>query len=1317
MAKYDKFTSPKNEGRPVQVESAIRDGAGKNIENNYAKQNGSYSTMTVGLAEGIVTERQIEEPELSCPPIVMGTTGGDAEIQTGNNRFESLLGNSKKWNQLFKVRNNATGEHGLTITPSDGGFILNGTQNEQGDTTEYFTLSSVDIPIGGLTPNHKYFVGGISDLRAKATTVHADTALHIPNAGGATSPYSGTLKEDCILTVTAANTAVTRFYLFVHNNDSWSNVKANIIFIDLTLIYGAGNEPTTVADFKKDYGAAYYAYNAGTILSSKTAQLISRCRQQWDEEWKHGYYNQNTGVYADFATYICSKNPIKVIQQTDYYLAQHNINKICYICWYDESGNFLGTSWYSTSQPVRTSPVGADTAQITILDFGAGDYNHNLTLSVFWEDGEGYDQYYPYQAQIVDLPNIELRSAGTAKDEAYAQGGGKRRLGYVDLGTLSWGRVLLENNIHGFVANLSTFKPQVNPDEIAHLICSKYISLTRRQLYTEGKTGISSWSTTSTISIRDPNYEESSEADFKTAMSGVYLVYELLEETDIPESENPGWTELVYTDNYGTLQFITDPQQIPQVEQPYFIKYTISLTEFLDSSYVRTGGDAKNIALQKDIDEIVSGAKQVGHAEFADNLTPYSEESGTDQEEPFVNQGSGTANSTLSDFASTSVAQLQEKRGNSVVVNQLSYNPLPSSIDRYTSNQPSAGTVTFENGVIKYQVTALAEYFYGQGVGYFSANAIPIIKDHKYLCTIEIFASRAMKVNFAGGANDAGYYFNFTSSGTQKRISIFTCSHDENANRYWYLSDFDEDLTAYITLKNNYLIDLTQWFRGNDNIPADIISHPENFFRYYQGSLAYNAGSLLNSNASVLKSIGRQAWDEEWEVGSYSSNTGAKITADKVRSKNFIPVTPGQKYYFYNVDGYGTEVFAYDCDKNFIEYLGGWSGIKTMPKMCAFITIAIATAYGTEYHYDCTISRYYEGEDDYDQYYPYEVLSEINIGNEVLRSCYASPDNTYQKCFDIKYPDGLIKRRIATLTINAENITSSEVGTTGGSGIKYVMTDVVGANTNSDVSTNNGIGSCNRGEFTVRKGDPYWAPNMSVMVRDGTICITNDNFTTVDQFKALCPIQVNYLINEVIEEGTPYSENLRIDDFGSMMFEGEEFNGIPMGNLIFYPSDYKAFVDTLYDYTSGAPSNLVLQSERTADKAAQASTDSALQAAVGGTLRQCLCVKESLDFDNTAFVDLGTLNWQYFEVGHVQFQATELANIIKKPTTSSTVPNALSTLYVVLSPADYNTNRDKINLTINEITGYINIHNANYTNATTFKNAMKGVLLAYEKAA
>lgn len=115
-----------------------------------------------------------------------------------------------------------------------------------------------------------------------------------------------------------------------------------------------------------------------------------------------------------------------------------------------------------------------------------------------------------------------------------------------------------------------------------------------------------------------------------------------------------------------------------------------------------------------------------------------------------------------------------------------------------------------------------------------------------------------------------------------------------------------------------------------------------------------------------------------------------------------------------------------------------------------------------------------------------------------------------------------------------------------------------------------------------------------------------------------------------------------------------------------------------------------------------------LKDALGGTLRQCLCVKESLDFDNTAWIDLGTLNWNY-DSDYNMFWAR-----ITTMKDSDNTMNLLCSLYKTASGTS------RVNGIIVSY-GYhayneINVFDNRYTDTTTFKNAMKGILLAYEKA-
>ena len=114
--------------------------------------------------------------------------------------------------------------------------------------------------------------------------------------------------------------------------------------------------------------------------------------------------------------------------------------------------------------------------------------------------------------------------------------------------------------------------------------------------------------------------------------------------------------------------------------------------------------------------------------------------------------------------------------------------------------------------------------------------------------------------------------------------------------------------------------------------------------------------------------------------------------------------------------------------------------------------------------------------------------------------------------------------------------------------------------------------------------------------------------------------------------------------------------------------------------------------------------------AVGGTLRQLLVVKASIGFDTTDYVDLSTLSWNRYQFGsnYVFF-----ANLTTK---KSYATKGICTKYnipaQVTAPADLTDKQMEIS--VNQT--FIYIRDDAYSNATAFTAAMKGVLLAYEKA-
>lgn len=62
----------------------------------------------------------------------------------------------------------------------------------------------------------------------------------------------------------------------------FNNVKIKIQIFDLTLMFGSGNEPTTVEEFEKMFPADYYPYNAGEIVSAGTESVAVQGRNLFD---------------------------------------------------------------------------------------------------------------------------------------------------------------------------------------------------------------------------------------------------------------------------------------------------------------------------------------------------------------------------------------------------------------------------------------------------------------------------------------------------------------------------------------------------------------------------------------------------------------------------------------------------------------------------------------------------------------------------------------------------------------------------------------------------------------------------------------------------------------------------------------------------------------------------------------------------------------------------------------------------------------------------------------------------------------------------
>ena len=508
----------------------------------------------------------------------------------------------------------------------------------------------------------------------------------------------------------------------------------------------------------------------------------------------------------------------------------------------------------------------------------------------------------------------------------------------------------------------------------------------------------------------------------------------------------------------------------------------------------------------------------------AQSIQAVSTESGATQETPFIYQGTGTANGT--DIVDTSpVGKHLEKQGNSVVVNQLAnYENFGTTItdaDNCTCTNNNDGTITL---VVSSQVST---------DGYITLENITkdngAVSGHQYL--------------ISGGKSSllsVGYGVNSVDTGNNG-IATITFS-----NTITFRVLIKAGLSAGTYKIAPKITDLVKWFGSNSAIPQDLLDHPQNASRYgITNDLSYNTGTLDNSVGRYLECGGRQLWDEEWELGTINNSTGQNEADNtQIRAKNYCRCIPNAYYCFTNLrSGSATRIYWYDKDKNFIEsVVTGYGDYETKlsPTNAYYFKIRPAVYNSTTYLHDLCVSLYYATGDGYDKYYAYEQPKVYDTGTETLRSAGSVRD--------IKQPSGEITRLVGTYTF-----TGNEVWTWVESS-QFWYIDIPSGMSSVKVG---GKEICSNGIVA-----GFTGYNMRVYVSYNAQITSSTNMNTIFSSGT---IMFYELATPTTEQGTPFSENIEINDYGTMGWKdtNNAYVSIPQGCKIFYPADYVLFLDSL----------------------------------------------------------------------------------------------------------------------------------------------------------
>ena len=517
-----------------------------------ANVDGNYPTMTVGSADNLTPYGENSGVEESAP-FVFQSSGGSSDI--GSQAYlKSLRGNSVAFNQIVSgMIPTRTNISGLTFTNNgDGSLTITGTASA--DFTAYDLILST-----ALTTNHTY----LGKLIASDNNSHNYFRTNRPSMLNGIGTFTGT----------SGNMYVT----FNCSSGDEINVKVSYQLFDLTLMFGAGNEPTSVEEFNRLFPKPYYEYNAGTLLSCKSNGYKTVGYNAFDGELEIGGYYTSTGGDNNNATdRIRTKNPIKVIAGQTYTLEIENLTFTSFfVLEYDENLNYLGE--YKIANPIVLEQ-NCHYVKFMITGPTAITTDPQIAFHLTWD--ESRTGYEPYNSETYSLPNVEIRSAGSVYDELKPDGTLIRRVGVVDLGTLTW------NNNESFASGLfsATVSGMNNTTESSQrnkgITCSKYIpsSVTALNNNIPNKSMLRY---NAGIFIRDSAFEGKTTDEVKSLVNNIYLNYELATPTE--EQTEYTFAETTPIDDYGTQEFLYDSNIDIPVPQGNEFFYPVDYKAFIDS--------------------------------------------------------------------------------------------------------------------------------------------------------------------------------------------------------------------------------------------------------------------------------------------------------------------------------------------------------------------------------------------------------------------------------------------------------------------------------------------------------------------------------------------------------------------------------------------------------------------------------------------------------------------------------------------------------------------------------------------------------------
>ena len=484
--------------------------------------------------------------------------------------INSVGGMSYKYNQLVQNGNfsNSTG-----WSASNSTFSVNNNVGTFVATAQYGGISTSVSTITG----HKYLI--LATI--KLTTATTDVALRISGSNRAYTQATTNIQTLSAIYTESAGSANQLLIIRDERVSDWDNIdNSKIQLIDLTV---ESIDTTDVATAKASLLSMginvdeYNAYSLPTIRDTKTTSIVASGNLCQTSTF-NGIMNNAVDKTVDLG------NLSKGTYSISFNVTSNADNRIFYIYFYNngvlDTTNFINTDLRGTGAKTYTFTIDDRFVYDDVrLGINTGANNFTIILdSLMLVKGSTALDYKPYIVPLVKQIPLAVQQL-----DGYGFGLSsslfnyvdlinlkfKKYVGRVDLGSLTYTKNTVLEGVDRYVATISNIK-QNNETNVANAICGKLETVSIASMNNDKIINAIAVFQYAIYISTTANQYQTIEA-FTTAMSGVYLYYELATpiETDISAYLDD---DSIVVGANGTLTFNNTYNQAVPSEVAYLVE-------------------------------------------------------------------------------------------------------------------------------------------------------------------------------------------------------------------------------------------------------------------------------------------------------------------------------------------------------------------------------------------------------------------------------------------------------------------------------------------------------------------------------------------------------------------------------------------------------------------------------------------------------------------------------------------------------------------------------------------------------------------------